>query len=208
MESAWGGSGFRLDWWHLLKRLPIRTVLPLICLLPVIVRGEPVASAKTTYYEVKGESPRELRHAMNEKRPKAPDGERHDALTLWNITWSYSWKKVDDKFAIYDPKIAVNIGTTLPKWLYPEQPDPEMMARWKSYIKILVAHENDHGKFALQAAKDLERLLTALGPQSSLDELKRLVDVTGQQVLTDCRTRNVKYDVDTDHGHRQGALFP
>ncbi len=192
----------------MLKRLPIRTVLPLICLLPVITRGEPVASSQTTYYEVKGESLRELRRAMNEKRPKAPDGERHDALTLWDIKWSYGWQKVEGKFAIQAPKVTVNIAMTLPKWLYPEQSDAEMMTRWKSYLKILVAHENDHGKFALQAAKDLELRLMALPAQNSLEELKQLVEAIGQQILTDCRTRNVKYDVDTDHGHRQGARFP
>jgi predicted secreted Zn-dependent protease len=177
-------------------------------LVPVLSHGEPVASAKTIYYDVQGETPREIRRAINANRPIDPGGGRHDGLTRWNITWTYSWRQADGRFFVEKPQVTVTLVTNLPKWLMPERPDPAVVARWQAYIKALVAHEKAHAAFAIQGGKDLEQRLAKLPSQRSLEELKKLVDETGEQVLAEGRRKDLQYDAETEHGSKEGARFP
>lgn len=170
--------------------------------------AEPEISAKTVYYEIKGETARELRRAMNEKRPKAPDGSRHDGLTNWRITWKYAWQKVDGRFAIRNPKVTVTLITGLPKWEAPPQSDQALVERWQTYLRALVKHEDHHASLAVKAARDLEMTLLAIPLQNSEVELKRLADEAGRNAIDENNKRDAAYDSATAHGLKEGAKFP
>ena len=174
-------------------------------LVPTGAWAEPAVDLKTAYYHVRGESVRELRHSMNAQRPK---NQTHDALTVWNISWTYSWRSVDGGIILHQPKVNVSITTTLPRWTPPKDADEYLLSRWQTYIKALTVHENGHVALAVQAGRDIEQKLAALPKQTSLDALKRIVDSTGQQAIASSREREKQFDEQTQHGLKQGAQFP
>lgn len=198
---------FRLCWRCLSHRFFIWALA--ILLWPSFGRAEVISSLKTNYYEVKGEGFREIRRDLNEKRPlNKHTNARSDAVTQWTISWTYKWKQVDGRYALQNPKVTVTVEMVLPRWTYGEKPDAEVLARWQSYMKALMAHENDHQQFALQGAKLLERRLSNLPSQDSVKELERLVKESGEEALKECRAKDARYDAETQNGIKQGARFP
>ncbi len=170
-----------------------------------IGRAEPSLDLKTAYYHVSGESVRELRHSINTERPKH---QAHDAYTAWHVSWIYSWRSVDGGVIIEKPKVSVSVATTLPRWTPPKDADKHLLDRWHTYMKALMLHENGHALLATQAGREIEKKLTALPKQSSVDALKQIIETTAQQTLTAAREREKKFDEQTEHGMKQGAQFP
>jgi predicted secreted Zn-dependent protease len=142
---------------------------------------------------------------MGRQKPKSLP---HDALTQWNVTWTYAWRNVEGGVILQNPKVSVSISTTLPRWTPSKDASPELVARWRTYMHALVLHENSHGAIAIQAGRDIERQLLALPHQPSADALKQLVESTGQQVLKEARDKENRFDEQTQHGMKQGARFP
>lgn len=170
-----------------------------------LASGEPAVNLQTKYYHITGQSVRELRHSMNEKRPK---GQTHDALTTWNISWSYSCRQVEGGVVIQNPKVSVAIVTTLPNWTPPKEADPVLVERWRTFLRALQLHENGHAAIGTQAAREVETRLSALARQSNQEALKQAIDAVSLQIIAAAREREKQFDVQTQHGLKQGARFP
>ncbi|HEY1173817.1 MAG TPA: DUF922 domain-containing protein [Verrucomicrobiae bacterium] len=186
----------------------LRVILLWICGLWLSSQAgaAPVVNLKTNYYYIQGQSPRELRHSMNAQRPK---NQTHDAFTVWNVTWSYTWRNAEGGgVLIHQPKITVTINTTLPRWSPPKDTDKFLVDRWTAYIKALALHENGHAAYAIQAGRDLEQRLATLGKQPSAELLKQTVDMIGHQLIAEAREKEKRFDEQTHHGMKQGARFP
>jgi predicted secreted Zn-dependent protease len=191
------------------KRLHSIPVLALGITLWVSILGvavaEPVVNLQTKYYHISGESVRELRRSMSEKRPK---GQTHDALTTWNVTYSYSSRQVEGGVVIQNPKVSVAILTTLPHWNPPKDADPVLVERWRTFLRALQLHENGHAAIGTQAAREVETQLAAIPRQPNAEVLKQVVDTVSQQVIGAAREREKQFDLQTSHGQKQGARFP
>ena len=169
------------------------------------MQAEPTINLQTAYYHIQGASARSLRSSINATRPK---GQIHDAHTKWYITWTYSRRQIDGNIALDNPKVSLVINMTLPQWTVPEQTDERLKNHWQKYMTALRHHENGHATIGIQAARDIEKKLLTLPPVPSTDALKDLVESACQQILTEARTKEKKFDKETDHGMKQGARFP
>ncbi len=169
------------------------------------VSAEPAVNFQTKYYHISGQSARELRHSMNEKRPS---GQLHDAFTAWNISWTYSWQQVDGGVIIQNPKLSVTIVTTLPNWSAPKDADPLLLERWRTYLRALQHHENGHATIGTQTAREIEKQLGTLPRQPNAETLKQAVETAGQRIIAAAREREKQFDLQTQHGMKLGARFP
>jgi predicted secreted Zn-dependent protease len=170
-----------------------------------LASGEPAVNLQTKYYHITGQSVRELRHSMSGQRPK---GQTHDALTTWNISYTYSWQQVNGGVVIQNPKVSVTIITTLPNWSAPKDADPLLVERWRTYLRALQHHENGHASIGTQAAREVEKHLGALPRQPNVEALKQAIETTSQQIIAAAREREKQFDLQTQHGMKHGARFP
>jgi predicted secreted Zn-dependent protease len=109
------------------------------------------------------------------------------------------------RFAEFNPTIEVRI--ILPKWLDAD-PDSRLGKRWQRYYSALYSHEMGHYDLAEKAFEKLKQIgsgfETANGCNSIGAEFKTLFNATAQEL----DRSNIEYDLQTDHGKKQGAIFP
>lgn len=152
-------------------------------------------------YPVEGESPRAIRSSMNDGRP--PDesnGARHDARTRWNFRTR--WGNGPDGRC--DPRTAtvdLTLTVILPDLTTRDELSARGKADWDAYFTALVAHERNHGRIAVEGRN---RMQAAMRASPTCEAMRALVGATNQEVTA----ASGEYDQQTDHGRREGAVYP
>ena len=154
-----------------------------------------------TGYEVSGRSPNAVRRAMNSARPAAgKDGERHDALTSWR--YSTRWMRGSDgQCAPATAEVTLTITVVLPDLTTREQLSSRERADWDRYFTSLVGHEHNHGRIAV-AGRD--QMQAAMRASPTCEAMQAVVRQTSNEVSAASR----EYDRLTEHGKREGAVYP
>jgi predicted secreted Zn-dependent protease len=160
------------------------------------------------YYEVQGASEPELSCDMNRNSCRWDDGKKYDSVTSWRVKWNYNYDRTPQSCTAVSFEASVDIVFRYPKWVHAGGVPDQLIAKWNNYMKNLTVHENGHRDMAVKAAAELTQSVSKLPPAKSCTDLDR-------EVQTLCRLRMKKlnddenaYDVRTQHGFTQGAIFP
>ena len=97
---------------------------------------------------------------------------------------------------------------TLPQWVNQDSATPELRAHWNRYYSALVRHENSHAQFGLQTAQAMEQALLNLGSRKNCALLQRDANQLGTQIHRKYTHLEDQFDHNTNHGIKQGAVFP
>lgn len=159
------------------------------------------------YYEVTGETPAEIWREMRAKGPVGKDGSKYNATTPWNLRWRYPYARSADGCATGPVTVKLSVVYNMPRWDRPPGASATVARQWDRYIEALEEHEQGHADFGRQTASDIERALEAIPPQRTCDELSRLANDTGREILEENRPREREYDRRTNHGATQGTAF-
>lgn len=126
----------------------------------------------------------ELRDAMNARGPRDAEGERHDGLTTWRVSWTCAGGRL--------ATVHLDVETTLPR-----ATDPP--AAFVSYVAALSRHERGHRAIGVAAANRV----------ASLPAFPSCEDAGAAAVraVTAEHERDATYDLLTFHGASQGASF-
>ena len=87
-----------------------------IMLAAGLVAQTPTVEERVDYYEVAGSSEDELRAAIDKQRPKDRAGERHDAVTDWDVQWEYRFVTSGNGCALGSLVTTLEVVTILPRW--------------------------------------------------------------------------------------------
>jgi predicted secreted Zn-dependent protease len=151
-----------------------------------------------SYYDVSGDSESAIRNSMERSPDRPREGARGvDAQTTWN----FSWRSWSDGHGGCDPsmvEVMFTANVVLPR-LIGSMPS-NVTRDWNRYIANLRTHEAGHVAYALSRKADV---LAAA-------KTARCQDINGavQRVLDDIREHDRRYDRETSHGIKQGAVFP
>jgi len=161
------------------------------------------------YYDIDGSSAGALREGINRLGPKDESGKSLDALTVWDLQWTY--KPVpgapgDSSCTLSDLKVMLNVTVTLPRWTPPTTAQPSLRQTWRTYLEHVKVHEAGHRAIAERNAQDLFKALTPLRARTC-PALDALASRTGEDIVADGRARNRAYDVETKHGQTQGVVL-
>jgi predicted secreted Zn-dependent protease len=157
----------------------------------------------TNYYFVTGSTIREMRESMAKTKPARMF---HDGQTDWHIEWKFTSASGETNCWIQTLTVDALISTTLPRWIAPTNPAPELLSRWKGYMAALEKHENGHRIIAHDAAKALRAELRNI--QGPCETFERAVKLRGDKILAQYKKRESDYDLKTEHGLAEGARFP
>lgn len=163
---------------------------------------------KTEYYEITGSTEADLRYQMNQKGIPWNDGRTYDALTSWQINWTYSYDCGKASCSIGSFNTEVQIVFRYPKWVQPPDASPSLISKWNVYMHNLTIHENGHRDLAVTAASEMTRAARVLPSAPGLDDLQKSLRTVTDVRMAQLNADEINYDLITSHGALQGALFP
>lgn len=150
-------------------------------------------------YSVPGRNAQAIRRNMDRLRPSEPAGQRFDALTTWQFStrWGGGQGRCDPQTS----EARVGVLVQLPYLAEGERLRRGDRGRWDRYFTALVSHETHHAKLAIEGANQMQAEMRLA---QSCDQLADIVDRRAEAILE----ATVHYDALTDHGRKEGAVFP
>jgi predicted secreted Zn-dependent protease len=168
----------------------------------------PRVTEKYEYYEIKGDSEKELRNQMCRNGCALYNGETYDSVTSWRWRLNYGYDRAPGACAVDSFRVALEITYRYPKWVRPDDAPRPLIDKWDGYMKNLMTHENGHRDLAVEAAAELSRTVAALPAARTCNELDREVRALGHERMEKLNADEKGYDETTGHGKKQGAVFP
>jgi len=168
----------------------------------------PVVTEKYEYYEIRGNSEKELRGQMCRNGCAFNDGEKYDSVTSWQWRLIYGYDRVPGACALDSFRVALEIKYRYPKWVRTGDAAQPLIDKWDGYMKNLITHENGHRDIAVEAAAELTRAVAAWPPAATCAELDREMRALGHERMKKLNADEKGYDETTGHGKTQGAVFP
>ena len=158
-------------------------------------------SKKTIFYSVYGLNGNEIRNSMNSKRSGS-----YDAYTKWDIKWNYKWKNAGDKCKTSSLDVSIFVSYTLPKWKDEDKAGIDVKKKWSAYYKALLKHEQGHAKIGLKAANEIENILLSL--RADCYSFENIANAKAKAIIKKYGKIEDEYDRSTNHGMKNGAVFP
>jgi predicted secreted Zn-dependent protease len=168
----------------------------------------PLVTEKYEYYEIRGNSEKELRDQMCRNGYTRNDGEKYDSVTSWRWKLDYGYDCAPRACTADSFKVALEITYRYPKWVNSDGAPQPLVNKWDDYIKHLITHENGHRDKAVEAIAELSRAVAALPPAESCAEFDREVRALSHERMEKLNVDQKSYDETTVHGKTQGAVFP
>jgi predicted secreted Zn-dependent protease len=181
------------------------------CLLATLCSGacaEVITGDTVERYSIRGASDADLRREMNAKGPLGAGGRRFDGHTRWNINWRYTYREDGGTCRINSVTTDLKVVMTMPEWSDERAAPVRLQARWREYVAALTVHENGHRANGIDAAREIDRGISALPAQANCNAMSNAANVLGSQIIRKYNEHDLDYDRSTDHGRTQGARFP
>jgi predicted secreted Zn-dependent protease len=152
-------------------------------------------------YAVEGTSSRAIRASINDRRPaEEANGARHDARTRWS--YRPRWQvRPDGRCDPGTATVTLSLTMILPDLTTRDSLSTREKAEWDAYFTALVTHERNHGRIAVAGQ---ERMQAAMRASPDCDAIRGAV----RAALTEVTEASDTYDSQTDHGRREGAVYP
>ncbi len=168
----------------------------------------PSVTEKYEYYEIRGDSEKEMRSQMRQNGPVWNDGNKYDSVTSWYWKWGYRNDPSSQDCSVDSFRVTLEITFRYPQWLRTDDVPRQLVDKWDGYMKNLIAHEQGHRDLAVEAAADFSRAVAKLPRALSCAELNAEVSALSRERMGQLNADEREYDETTCHGTTQGALFP
>ena len=168
----------------------------------------PSVTEKYEYYEIRGDSEKEMRSQMRQNGPVWNDGRKYHSITSWYWKWDYGNDHSSLDCSVDSFRVTLEITYRYPKWVRTDDAPQPLVDKWDGYMKNLITHEQGHRDLAVEAAADFCRAVAKLPPVLSCADLNREVRALSRERMDQLNANEQEYDATTCHGTTQGALFP
>jgi predicted secreted Zn-dependent protease len=156
-----------------------------------------------SYYIATAKPDAPISLALNNASPVRIAGRVFHSHTSWEVNWHYMWiEQADGKCKMNRVYVDLDSKIILPSLV---NASDDQYKRFNTYITALRAHELGHVDFGRQAAYAIEKAIVELPELANCKVLDAAANAAANQLLDSYRQKEVKYDVDTNHGRTQGA---
>jgi len=168
----------------------------------------PVVTEKYEYYDVCGICEKDLQCDLKQKCITWNDGKKYDSVTSWKINWDYGHNNIANTCKADSFTVNLEVIFRLPKWVRTDEAPKALVAKWDTFVKNLLIHEKGHRDLAIAAAAELVRSVAELPPALTCTDLDKKVQAMSRMSMKKLAEEEKKYDITTEHGQTQGAIFP
>ena len=165
------------------------------------------ADVQVVYYDISGRTARDLLEQMQAKGPADPSGSRFPAYTKWRVSWNFRYESTPGSCKLTELTASVEGTMTLPHWVDADNAPAPLAKEWRNFVAALRVHENGHYAHGEEAADEVQALAGSIQPAADCSDLTREIDDRAESVLDKYRALDAKYDRDTNHGEKQGAVL-
>jgi predicted secreted Zn-dependent protease len=200
----------RLYWFRLVRvrYLSAKLVFTLLLGLASLAGAEPAILINYDYYDIEGRTAAELRQQMNIYGVAWSNGNIYDAYTGWDVKWNYRYRLTDENCSIQSVTTTLTVEFRLPRWVNHASETAALKKKWDAYMQSLRLHENGHKDIGVKAAVEIERSIAELEPAETCDDLAETANALGRRIISEYAAAEREYDVQTNFGETQGAVFP
>jgi predicted secreted Zn-dependent protease len=174
----------------------------------LIVSAKPAINTKINYYNVTGQTIKEIANSLYKNSPIIDQGKKYHAHTSWNVKWHFYWQKYSNYCEITSVTTSVDIQYILPKLISYNSLSPSVKQKWDQYYTALINHESVHKNFGISSADSIEKTLKTMGTRNTCQQLEKDAIKIGKQIIKYYNDQEKQYDQITNHGATQGANFP
>lgn len=160
------------------------------------------------YYNLYGRTEDGLQQQLNSVGFAGADGKPHYAYTNWYVKWKYTYLETIANCSIATAAADVDVTFHLPKWVNPGAAPEDLRYKWDRFFRNLERHEYGHKEIGVQAANEIVKSIKTMEPRANCQELGEAANSLGELILEKWKQEEVDYDVRTNHGINQGAIFP
>jgi predicted secreted Zn-dependent protease len=173
------------------------------------VPSQPQINLKFKYYEIFGKTQTHLRKEMNRLGPKnEAENRRYDAVTSWELHWEYDYVYSQKICRLSQVKVTIDVEILLPKWRPSAHTNPQLIDKWNRYLKALKKHESVHKQHGISAAQDLLASFRNFRAYPNCHKLKKAINSISYSIIHKYEQKDIQYDSISEHGVREGAVFP
>lgn len=160
-------------------------------------------------YEIRGRDANELLREMRRKGPGIDDVGTRLGIHVAQWRWSYDYRTGggSDRCGVDGASVLLRSVIVLPEWVDRGGGRRDVARAWPRFIEALIAHETGHRSRAKRQGVRLWQSLLGLRAETC-EALEALVRETAARVVEEGETEQAEYDRDTEHGVRQGAIWP
>jgi predicted secreted Zn-dependent protease len=182
------------------------------CCLSLIVYTQAVTAApkikiNTDYYDISGHDSASIRDSIKQNGPVGENGKKYHAYTRWKVDWGYRWIESNSSCRLTGLDVSIDITYLLPQLENKTELSESMQQNWDQYYDALFKHEQQHKDFGIQAAHELEKTLLGIQPQNCVSLEHQLTDAA-ENVLDKYHRMEREFDINTNHGAKQGITLP
>ena len=177
-------------------------------LSPVDAPQKETVKIVVKHYPVSAMTADELLRELTSKGPNPnPKGGTFIAQTIWDIRWSYRYKRSKNGCKAENIQTHLIVTYNLPKWINASDARPGLVKYWNQFSDNLIAHEMGHAQIGYDIKKEIQSLLESQNEtRDSCAKLGRALSALGHDVINTSKADKA-YDVRTQHGSKQGARF-
>ena len=159
-------------------------------------------STSTTYYAVEGSTWTALATSL-----RAQAASEWAASTTWQFTTSYRYEDTGGACRAGPVSVAAAINYRLPDWSPPADAPQDLLDSWSRFSDGVRLHESGHRDIAVAAAVALADALRGLPAEPSCADLEQSARTATADLMRQHEHDQVAYDLETNHGLTQGAVF-
>ncbi|WP_281850823.1 DUF922 domain-containing protein [Dyella sp. GSA-30] len=159
-------------------------------------------------YDVHGSTVNEIARDLDRNSPLILQGRRMQGVTEWKIQTAYRWRIDGSRCVLEQFDATLKVDMTLPHWVQPKRPSPQLVQQWERYIAALRTHENGHFEIGEDAQQEMLARAKSLGPAADCQILAQQINDLIAAVIDAHHRLELEYDDKTNHGETQGAHFP
>ncbi len=165
---------------------------------------------KVVTYNVSGQTLNDLSNSLNTQA--MPDQNesagRYYAQTQYYLSARWSTQPTARGCEVENGTVSMAMTMTLPALSSTAGIPPDVLNRWSAFVNNTITHETGHVKLNLQGARDYQRDLGNFPPESDCAAIKPQLSDLFDRASATIRRVNIDYDAETQHGAKQGAVFP
>jgi predicted secreted Zn-dependent protease len=176
--------------------------------MTVAMASARASGVEIVYYDITGNSAKEMRRQLNANGPLSERGARVDGHTKWTVSWTFRYapKAASCEFTAFRSTVEGTI--TLPRWVANGSISNALITRWQSYISALRIHENGHYAHGVKAAEEIDSLGQSFRVSGDCSTIAKKFSDQAATIIEKYRAADETYDRRTQLGRTQGVRFP
>lgn len=153
------------------------------------------------YYLIDPDTPDDIAYALSQDNTVPMHGR-----TDYNVAWKYEYAKSEGICSIAKGEVKVTTHYVMPKLTLRAAANIDTQTKFNTYYDKLMAHEQNHHGFGVQAAQDIEQLIFAWDPESC-QTIGNSINSAAYKILDKYGEQNRIYDDETNHGYTEGVVI-